>query len=168
MVKDLAKVAQSGGDADVNSAQKEAALKTLALEAIVMVLKSMVEWSQELYEPPDAAETSATVTESESIAVDDEPVTLQSQASRILTPDKFEQQKQFKLQIEKGCEIFKAAPKKGVRYFIQTGCMTEDPKDIALFLKNTPGIDKSKLGEYLGERYVQSIRPFSCRLLTFH
>jgi hypothetical protein len=55
-VKDLSKIAQS--EPSDNESQKENTIRANALEVIVAVLHSLVDWSAELYEPPE--ETSST------------------------------------------------------------------------------------------------------------
>jgi hypothetical protein len=58
IVKVLSKIAQSE-PLDSNPQKKEISTKALALEVIVAILRSLVDWSAELYEPPeDASSTS--------------------------------------------------------------------------------------------------------------
>ena len=42
-------------------------------------------------------------------------------------------------------------PKKGVSYLIDAGILEEDPESICKFLREEPGINKQKVGEYLGD-----------------
>jgi len=47
--------------------------------------------------------------------------------------------------------------KQGMKYFIDAGLVTDTHEDRARFLRFTPGLDKTKIGEYLGGRYVTQI-----------
>jgi brefeldin A-inhibited guanine nucleotide-exchange protein len=150
MVKDLSKIAQSeplNSDPEKN----EVGTKTLALEVIVSVLRSLVDWSAELYEPPEDASST-----SESESSDREETEIGDTSINALlkahTPDKFEQQKQLKLLLERGKEIFRLHPKKGVKFFIQAGLCGSTPAEVAAFFRQTPGLDRTKMGEYFGER----------------
>ena len=43
-------------------------------------------------------------------------------------------------------------PKKGIKYLIETGVLDEfDAGGICRFLREEPGINKQKIGEYLGD-----------------
>lgn len=51
---------------------------------------------------------------------------------------------------------FNLKPKNGIQYLISKGFIAKDPidqqvKDIVQFLKGTSSLDKTKIGEYLGE-----------------
>jgi len=51
---------------------------------------------------------------------------------------------------------FNLKPKNGIAYLIANGLIAKEPMDLQLkevvnFLKSTPTLDKTKIGEYLGE-----------------
>jgi brefeldin A-inhibited guanine nucleotide-exchange protein len=53
---------------------------------------------------------------------------------------------------------FNFKPKKGIQYLLETKCiLSKDPKEIAQFLLTAEGLNKSMIGEYLGEGYYNSI-----------
>lgn len=41
-----------------------------------------------------------------------------------------------------------------MQYFLQIGVIKQHPEEVAMFFKNTAGLDKAKIGEYIGEKYV--------------
>ncbi|CAB4039692.1 IQ motif and SEC7 domain-containing 1-like isoform X1, partial [Paramuricea clavata] len=51
-----------------------------------------------------------------------------------------------------GINHFNRKPKKGINYLIDTGVLDEyDAEGICKFLREEPGINKQKIGEYLGD-----------------
>ncbi|KAA8495658.1 Brefeldin A-inhibited guanine nucleotide-exchange protein 3 [Porphyridium purpureum] len=57
-----------------------------------------------------------------------------------------------KRQVESGVELFNRSPKKGVKFWVQTGLVSEEsPAEVARFLGSTAGLDATTVGEYLGE-----------------
>lgn len=67
-------------------------------------------------------------------------------------PEQFESQKQRKKALLEGIRQFNQKAKKGLNYFITNGFLeSDDPVVIAKFLLETDGLDKSVIGEYLGE-----------------
>jgi len=47
-------------------------------------------------------------------------------------------------------QLFNNKPKQGIEHMQKSGMMGEDPQDIAEFLHETPGLNKTKIGEYVG------------------
>lgn len=67
-------------------------------------------------------------------------------------PEQFENLKQRKKALLEGIRQFNQKGKKGIKFLIENGFIPSDePRDIALFLLQTDGLDKSEIGEYLGE-----------------
>jgi brefeldin A-inhibited guanine nucleotide-exchange protein len=67
-------------------------------------------------------------------------------------PTQFEEIKHKKQSLQEGIEKFNWKPKRGLKYLIETGHLaSDDPKDVAVFLLNTEGLNKTQIGEYLGE-----------------
>jgi brefeldin A-inhibited guanine nucleotide-exchange protein len=163
MVKSISKIAQKKmSEATMwgnENLEEELALKVMALKTIVTITKSLADWSQELYEPPVDLATIQQKTQGMPAAAEDGNVTEESLAppTRTREPDVYEAQKQLKVQLDKGKELFKLSCKKGMEFFHEHGMVERNPEDIAKFLRNTPGLDKAKIGEYLGEPYVASV-----------
>jgi len=47
-------------------------------------------------------------------------------------------------------QLFNNKPKLGIEHMQKSGMMGEEPQDIAEFLHETPGLNKTKIGEYVG------------------
>jgi cytohesin len=50
-----------------------------------------------------------------------------------------------------GRKKFNIEPKKGVEFMIEQSLVNDTPEDIAHWLYRTEGLDKTKIGDYLGE-----------------
>ncbi|XP_050394135.1 cytohesin-1 isoform X2 [Patella vulgata] len=55
-------------------------------------------------------------------------------------------------QISIGKKKFNMDPKKGIQYLIEHGLLQETPEDVAQFLFQGEGLNKTAIGDYLGER----------------
>eukprot|EP00217_Crustomastix_stigmatica_P006110 CAMPEP_0183807166 /NCGR_PEP_ID=MMETSP0803_2-20130417/40777_1 /TAXON_ID=195967 /ORGANISM="Crustomastix stigmata, Strain CCMP3273" /LENGTH=1848 /DNA_ID=CAMNT_0026051939 /DNA_START=183 /DNA_END=5729 /DNA_ORIENTATION=+ len=65
---------------------------------------------------------------------------------------RFEQQKAAKLEWQEGIALFNKKPKKGIAFLQKAGKLGSEPEELAEFLRNTQGLDKTLIGDYLGER----------------
>lgn len=63
----------------------------------------------------------------------------------------FEERKQKKAQLEIGISLFSQKPKKGLVYLIENGFLENSPDVIAQFLLNEARLDRTAIGELLGE-----------------
>jgi cytohesin len=52
-----------------------------------------------------------------------------------------------------GRKKFNMDPKKGIEYLIEHGLLTASPDDVAQFLYKGEGLNKTAIGDYLGERH---------------
>ncbi|KAJ3127571.1 guanine nucleotide exchange protein for ADP-robosylation factor [Nowakowskiella sp. JEL0407] len=67
-------------------------------------------------------------------------------------PTAFETLKHRKQLMTDGIKRFNFKPKKGIQFLLESGCIaSKSPQDIAQFLLNAEGLDKTQLGDYLGE-----------------
>lgn len=67
-------------------------------------------------------------------------------------PEQFENLKQKKKTYLEGIRQFNQKPKKGIAYFVEHKIIpSNSPHDVAVFLLNNDALDKTALGEYLGE-----------------
>lgn len=75
-----------------------------------------------------------------------------SEASKFKSknPD-FSATKQYKLQLSQGINKFNSSSKKGMRYLIEHGFVENSPEAVAKFLRSNEGLDKTAIGDYLGE-----------------
>lgn len=149
-VTDLAKMAQ----ADVNDLE--------SLSALVSAARSMRDWCAPMYVAPKLQDN----------AQEEEEDDIDLSAAPALTPaplaDKFEQQKRTKIMLDHGRNQFKLKPRAGIQYFQETGMCGQSDADIAKFLRETPGLDKTKIGEYLGEpKNIQVLYAYVDNHFTF-
>lgn len=66
--------------------------------------------------------------------------------------------KDFKNAFEKGVSLFNDKPKKGVEFLQSQKLLGDAPEDVARFLCVTNALDKSMIGDYLGERDDTNLR----------
>ncbi|KAK9467151.1 hypothetical protein V1512DRAFT_237847 [Lipomyces arxii] len=164
-------------------------LKRLALDCLVTILQSLVQWSQKGIE--DAAGRLAGVSrDSDSIVEAESTVTgsitpnsavipsgspvpermrsmidiatngvLNSGTSTLVDdPTQFESLKHRKTALLEGIKQFNFKPKRGIAMLIENKFIaSRDPQDIARFLLNTEGLDKTVIGDYLGEGDAENI-----------
>ena len=64
----------------------------------------------------------------------------------------FEQMKATKLEFEEAVALFNQKPKKGIALLQKMGKLSQDPADVAEFLKTTASLDRTTIGDFLGER----------------
>ena len=63
-----------------------------------------------------------------------------------------ERAKASKAEYQRAIALFNKKPKKGVALMQKIGRLGETPEEIAAFLRHTPDLDKTVIGDYLGER----------------
>ena len=69
-----------------------------------------------------------------------------------------EQRRAYKLELQEGITLFNKKPQKGLDFLIKARKVGESPEAIVHFLRNTAGLNKSVIGDFLGERADNSIR----------
>jgi len=63
-----------------------------------------------------------------------------------------ERAKASKAEYQRAIALFNKKPKKGVALMQKIGRLGETPEEVAAFLRHTPDLDKTVIGDYLGER----------------
>ena len=148
-------------------------LKQQALDCLVRTLRSMVNWSQDSLavgaaklENMDLGETSDRFRESldpgraagsPRMSTADTPV---APSTPMLEDDpmQLEKVKLRKTALNNGIRQFNFKPKRGVKQLLTDGFIKSDsPEDIAAFILSNESLDKSMIGEYLGEGEPQNI-----------
>ncbi|KAI8897602.1 hypothetical protein BC833DRAFT_621081 [Globomyces pollinis-pini] len=67
-------------------------------------------------------------------------------------PETFQSSKDKKARLAEGIKLFNMKPKKAIRFLIEGKVIpSKAPRHIAHFLLNCPGLDKTLIGDYLGE-----------------
>lgn len=59
---------------------------------------------------------------------------------------------------QEGISLFNRKPKKGIEFLINVNKVGSSAEDIAAFLKNASGLNKTLIGDYLGEREELSLK----------
>lgn len=70
----------------------------------------------------------------------------------------FEQRRAYKIELQKGIALFNRKPSKGIAFLISSKKIGGSPEEVAMFLKNTTGLNKTVIGDYLGEREEFSLK----------
>ncbi|KAG5950831.1 hypothetical protein E4U53_004329 [Claviceps sorghi] len=146
---------------------KEYAMKRLSLEALVETVRSLVNWSASIRS--DGADMSRVDGDAKASLDDlrpsiDPTSTLSDSASRLETPlppstpvvdddpDQLEKEKARKTALTNAIRQFNFKPKKGIKLLIRDGFIkSNSPADIADFLLKEEKLDKTQIGEFLGE-----------------
>ncbi|KAH0540473.1 hypothetical protein KQX54_017657 [Cotesia glomerata] len=166
LVNDLSKIAQGRQALELGaSPNQEKSMRIRGLECLVSILKCMVEWSRDLYvnpgvpvdqqlptEPPDPPLGQPSLPRYGSAG------SLSSANSSLIgikeipdSPEQFEVQKQQKEVWEAGIEIFNRKPGKGIQYLQEQHLLGTAPDDVARFLHNDERLDKTAIGDFLGD-----------------
>ncbi|KAL5571979.1 hypothetical protein UlMin_021576 [Ulmus minor] len=174
MVNGLLKTAQGVPPGVVTTLlpPQEATMKLEAMKCLVAILKSMGDWMNKQLRIPDPRSTNKIkITENSSEPGSlplsngngDEPSEgssdshseASSEASDALT---IEQRRAYKLELQEGISLFNRKPKKGIQFLINANKVGNSPEEIATFLKNASGLNKTLIGDYLGEREDLSLK----------
>ncbi|XP_024985305.1 brefeldin A-inhibited guanine nucleotide-exchange protein 2-like [Cynara cardunculus var. scolymus] len=152
---------------------QDAALKHEAMKCLVAILKSMGDWmNKQLHIPDPHSEKKFEFVENNSEmgdspmengnANENEPVDgldSHSEASNeVSDASTIEQRRAYKLELQEGISLFNRKPKKGIEFLINVNKVGNSPEEIADFLKNASGLNKSLIGDYLGEREDLSLK----------
>ncbi|KAL4180654.1 hypothetical protein AMTRI_Chr12g233700 [Amborella trichopoda] len=150
MLNALSKIAQGTLHADPNTAASSQTTSTKAssLQCLVNVLKSLVEWERLCRESTE---------HSSSLPYADDEVFLRNDTkidemkSRDDVTSHFEKAKAHKSTMEAAISEFNRRPAKGIEYLVSNNLVQNSPASVAQFLRNTPGLDKGMIGDYLGQ-----------------
>ncbi|KAM0069316.1 putative Sec7 domain, mon2, dimerization and cyclophilin-binding domain, Sec7 domain superfamily [Helianthus debilis subsp. tardiflorus] len=176
MVNGLLKTAQGvpPGVATTLLPPQEATMKLEAMKCLVAILKSMGDWMNKQLRIPDphsakvseVVECSSEITnpplengvateQEQPIDGSDSHSDASTEISDALT---IEQRRAYKLELQEGISLFNRKPKKGIEFLINVKKVGSSPEEIAEFLKNVSGLNKTMIGDYLGEREDLSLK----------
>ncbi|KHN29890.1 Brefeldin A-inhibited guanine nucleotide-exchange protein 2 [Glycine soja] len=79
-----------------------------------------------------------------------------------------EQRRAYKIELQKGISLFNRKPPKGIEFLKSNKKIGSSPEQVALFLKNTAGLDETKIGDYLGEREEFSLKVMHAYVDSFN
>ncbi|XP_076950340.1 brefeldin A-inhibited guanine nucleotide-exchange protein 2-like [Bidens hawaiensis] len=170
MVNGLLKTAQGvpPGVATTLLPPQDIAMKQEAMKGLITVLKSMGDWMNKQLRIPDPhsikkAELADNIPETENgITNEHEPVespdSHSETSSEVSDASTIEQRRAYKLELQEGISLFNQKPKKGIEFLINVNKVGNSPEEIAEFLKNASGLNKTLIGDYLGEREDLSLK----------
>lgn len=162
---------QAGNEMD-QGFPPEYSLKQESLEALVEILRSLVNWSQQsisdaaatlrvndgrasVEDIRDSIDTRANLTASPAIDSPNGPGTPVPEDD----PSQLEKAKQRKTALNHAIRQFNYKPKKGMKLLLKDKFIPSDaPEDIARFFLSNDQIDKKALGEYLGEGDEENVK----------
>lgn len=131
-----------------------------SVKCLVRIIKSMGSWMDHQLKvgdvnPPKLSDNE-NLTESPSNLNEDTNFTdyeLLSQAnSEFSDAISLEQRRAYKLEMQRGVALFNRKPSKGIEFLISTKKVGSSPEEVASFLKSTPSLNESVIGDYFGER----------------
>lgn len=144
---------------------QDVVMKLEAMKCLVAILKSMGDWMNKQLRIPDPyspkrIEPTENGSEPGNLPMPngnvDEPVKesdthseVSSEASDVST---IEQRRAYKLELQEGISLFNRKPKKGIEFLIKANKVGGSAKEIADFLKDASGLNKTLIGDYIGER----------------
>ncbi|GAU13160.1 hypothetical protein TSUD_179020 [Trifolium subterraneum] len=150
---------------------QEATLKLEAMKCLVAVLKSMGDWMNKQMRIPDPLSGKKIEAVDNGHEAGDFPLAngngedpvegsdthseLSNEASDVST---IEQRRAYKLELQEGISLFNRKPKKGIEFLINANKVGNSPEEIAAFLKDASGLNKTLIGDYLGEREELSLK----------
>ncbi|KJR88322.1 Arf family guanine nucleotide exchange factor SEC7 [Sporothrix schenckii 1099-18] len=152
---------------------QEYIMKRVSLDALVESLRSMVNWSQ-AGRPDGGAMAAAAVDADRRTSVDDVRESIDpsngDSISRVDTPvlpstpvmdddpEQVEKEKARKTALSVAIKAFNFKPKRGLKMLVEQGFIPSDsPTDIANFLIREDRLDKTQIGEYLGDADPKNI-----------
>ncbi|KAI3739034.1 hypothetical protein L2E82_29391 [Cichorium intybus] len=141
MVTTLSKIAQGTQDLDPNSVNsiQNGTLKGSSLQCLVNVLKSLVDWEnmrRESKQNKDKQSVHGDVPPGDSKAKDN---------------SNFEKVKAQKSTMEAAISEFNRHPARGIGFLTANRLVENTPTAVAMFLRTTSTLDKTMIGDYLGQ-----------------
>ncbi|EGC36575.1 hypothetical protein DICPUDRAFT_47060 [Dictyostelium purpureum] len=154
MVYELSRVAQGTITGDQRtSSLDDMKFKTLGLECIVTIMKSLVDWSKELYENSNVTKINKKLTSKEDLSSGSsgESTPRKKLSSSTSSSSSLNDKDLSSMSpLEQGIYKFNQSSKRGVEFLIKQNIIKESPEDIAQFFKsNISNLDPKKVGEYL-------------------
>uniref|UniRef100_A0A7S0BNB7 SEC7 domain-containing protein n=1 Tax=Rhodosorus marinus TaxID=101924 RepID=A0A7S0BNB7_9RHOD len=132
-------------------------LRTAALKALVLSLKSLRAWCSSL-EETDGHEIDPVEPQQELSGVGSALERSASMTTQELDETaRFQETLRRKKILEEGVQRFNAKPKAGIEYLASHGYLNATAEEIASLLKNVRDLDATVVGEYLGEADEMSL-----------
>lgn len=150
-VVSLVRVAQGVdvGQASGPDAARESMLKAEALECLTVLICKLNIWVNTQFHLSSSVKNEAVVEDAESGY--STPLKKASSAEGNIG-DSIAKLKADKQEFQEGVALFNKKAKKGLEYLQSIGRLGKTHEEVAEFLRVTPGLDKTVIGDYLGER----------------
>ncbi len=164
-------------DSKQQHTESEIILQTMATECLVSLLNSLLVWHKDGAPIPQEGDSAPAVDASPEESVHSKLITHVGSAVDLATEsgdhspkgergarkvESVESKKAYKLGFQEGIALFNTKPKKGIKFMQDNGMLGTSPKDIATFLAKTSGLNKTMIGDYLGEREETSLKVPIC------
>ncbi|KAK6162478.1 hypothetical protein DH2020_002319 [Rehmannia glutinosa] len=148
---------------------QDVTMKLEAMKCLVAILKCMGDWMNKQLLIPD----SHSAKKLDAVDIDpgsppsangnaDEPIegsdTHSEASTEVSDVSMLEQRRAYKLELQEGISLFNRKPKKGIEFLINANKVGNSAEEIAGFLKNASGLNKTLIGDYLGEREDLSLK----------
>lgn len=172
LVNHLSKIGQGRQPLELGATpNQEKSMRIRGLECLVSILKCMVEWSKDLYVNPNLQTSLGepvvkSQTANDDLVNDTYPLkssqhggssqsinSFGSATNREVLdlPGELEERKHRKEVMETGIDMFNRKPKKGVAFLQDRSLLGTTIQDIAKWLHEEERLDKTIIGDYLGE-----------------
>uniref|UniRef100_A0A7I4C777 SEC7 domain-containing protein n=1 Tax=Physcomitrium patens TaxID=3218 RepID=A0A7I4C777_PHYPA len=156
MVNSLSRLAQgtANGDPSAANASQNIALKALALQCLVSVLRSLGTWtSKQRGNRPVFPDLTVADVEVDSGGVNGggTEADVKEDAKVVTQANEFEKAKALKVTMESAVAKFNMKPSSGIKFLFEHNLVAKEPKAVAQFLRDSPGLDKTMIGDYLGQ-----------------
>ncbi|KAK8613500.1 hypothetical protein V6N13_101259 [Hibiscus sabdariffa] len=170
IVHGLLKTAQGPppGSTTTLSAVQDITFRHESVKCLVGIIKSMGDWMDQQLKIGDSdlpkgfeSDTSA---ESHSAPLAEDGAVPDCELhpeinSELSDAAALEQRRAYKIELQKGVQLFNKKPSKGIEFLIRTQKVGNSPEEVAAFLKkNTTGLNETMIGDYLGEREEFALR----------
>ncbi|KAJ6807636.1 brefeldin A-inhibited guanine nucleotide-exchange protein 2-like [Iris pallida] len=150
---------------------QDTTIKVEAMKSLVAILRSMGDWMNKQLRIPDphSPKNSETLADNVEVGNDLPGANVGEEASDgmdsqteiangISEAASLEHRRAYKLELQEGISLFNRKPKKGIEFLISANKVGDSPEKIATFLRNASGLNKTLIGDYLGEREELSLK----------
>ena len=152
-VSSLVRIAQGADIGQVSGveAARESVLKIEALECLTAMLASMNAWVETNLDQGPSTSGANDNADDDTDAGFATPLKTSASAESKLG-ESIAKLKADKQEFQEGIALFNKKAKKGLEFLQSIGRLGKSHAEIAEFLRTTPGLDKTVVGDYLGER----------------
>ncbi|XP_065039957.1 brefeldin A-inhibited guanine nucleotide-exchange protein 2-like isoform X1 [Musa acuminata AAA Group] len=150
---------------------QDVTMKFEAMKCLVAILRSMGDWMNKQLRIPDPYSQNTETADGNTGGSNElplgngnseEPAEVSDSHSETANGTSevasIELRRAYKLELQEGISLFNQKPKKGIEFLINAKKVGDSPEEIAAFLKSASGLNKTLIGDYLGEREDLSLK----------